>query len=106
MAAMTERSFNLTGVGETRNGSMGGRVSANLFELLGVPALLGAHSCRMTIGPARTLFLLSYSLWQRRFRLRTQASLARPLTLNGESYNGCGCNAAVWCKLPGYAKRE
>ncbi len=40
MAAMSERSFNLTGVGEPER-LEGRRVSANLFELLGVSARLG-----------------------------------------------------------------
>ncbi len=40
MAAIVERSFNLTGMGEPE-GLDARRVSANLFELLGVPALIG-----------------------------------------------------------------
>jgi len=48
---MVERSFNLTGVGEPER-LEGRRVSANLLELLGVPALLGRTLCRMTIDPA------------------------------------------------------
>src|SRR3954463_6429160 len=40
MAAMAQRSFNLTGGGEPERLD-GRRVSANLFDLLGVPAVLG-----------------------------------------------------------------
>src|SRR6185312_16974634 len=40
MSAMAERTFNLTGVGEPERLD-GRRVSANLFDVLGVPALIG-----------------------------------------------------------------
>ena len=40
MAALVERSFNLTGVGEPERLD-GRRVSANLFDVLGVPPLVG-----------------------------------------------------------------
>ena len=55
IAAMAERSFNLTGVGEPER-LEGRRVSANLFELLGVPPCLDARSYRKTTSPGRTSF--------------------------------------------------
>ena len=55
IAAMAERSFNLTGVGEPERLD-GRRVSANLFELLGVPAMLGRTFVPEDDKPGRTLF--------------------------------------------------
>ncbi len=66
MAAMSERSFNLTGVGEPERLD-GRRVSANLFDLLGVPALLGRTFVPEDDRSGSRVVLLSYSLWQRRF---------------------------------------
>src|SRR5204862_340293 len=66
MAAMAERSFNLSGVGEPER-LEGRRVSANLFELLGVQALLGRTFVPDGDRPGTHVVLLSHSLWQRRF---------------------------------------
>src|SRR3989440_2383328 len=88
MAAMSERSFNLTGVGEPDR--LDGRgVSANLFDLLGVRALLGRTFVRDDDRPGRHVVLLSYSLWQRRF-VSDSNVIGRAITLNGESYNVIG----------------
>src|SRR2546430_11080331 len=69
MVAMSERSFNLTGVGEPERLD-GRRVSANLFDLLGVPALLGRTFVPEDDRPGSHVVLVSYSLWQRRFGSR------------------------------------
>src|SRR5213078_3219043 len=88
MAAMSERSFNLTGVGEPERLD-GRRVSANLFDLLGVPALLGRTFVRDDDRPGTHVVLLSYSLGQRRFGSDPNI-IGRVITLNGESYNVIG----------------
>src|SRR5438445_2205883 len=88
MAAMSERSFNLTGVGEPDRLD-GRRVSANLFDLLGVPALLGRTFVPDDDRPGTHVVLLSYSLWQRRFGSDSNV-IGRAITLNGESYNVIG----------------
>src|SRR5438034_8157375 len=88
MAAMAERSFNLTGVGEPERLD-GRRVSANLFELLGVPALLGRTFVPNDDRPGAHVVLLSHSLWQRRFGSDPNV-IGRVITLNGESYNVIG----------------
>src|SRR5436853_5011616 len=87
-AAMSERSFNLTGVGEPDRLD-GRRVSANLFDLLGVPALLGRTFVPDDDRPGTHVVLLSYSLWQRRFGSDSNV-IGRAITLNGESYNVIG----------------
>ena len=99
MAAMAERSFNLTGVGEPER-LEGRRVSANLFELLGVPALLGRTFGPDDDRPGTHVVLLSYSLWQRRFG-SDPAVIGRALTLNGESYTVVGVMPQL-TQLPGY----
>jgi putative ABC transport system permease protein len=88
MAAMSERSFNLTGVGEPER-LEGRRVSANLFDLLGVPALLGRTFVPDDDRPGTHVALLSYSLWQRSFGL-DPSIIGRAVTLNGESYTVIG----------------
>jgi len=103
MAAMAERSFNLTGVGEPER-LEGRRVSANLFDLLGVPALLGRTFVADDDRPATHVVLLSYSLWQRRFG-SDPSVIGRALTLNGESYTVIGV-MPPFVQLPGYSIRN
>ena len=88
MAAMSERSFNLTGVGEPER-LEGRRVSANLFDLLGVPTLLGRTFVPDDDRPGTHVALLSYSLWQRSFG-SDPSIIGRAVTLNGESYTVIG----------------
>ncbi len=99
MAAMAERSFNLTGVGEPER-LEGRRVSANLFDLLGVPALLGRTFVQEDDRPGSHVVLLSYSLWQRRFGSDPNV-IGRAVTLNGESYTVSGVMPRE-VHLPGY----
>ena len=88
MAAMSERSFNLTGVGEPERLD-GRRVSANLFDLLGVPALLGRTFVPEDDRSGSRVVLLSYSLWQRRFG-SDPGIIGRAVTFNGQSYTVIG----------------
>jgi len=88
MAAMAERSFNLTGVGEPERLD-GRRVSANLFNLLGVPALLGRTFVPDDDRSGSHVVLLGYSLWQRRFG-SDPSVIGRAVTLNGETYTVIG----------------
>ncbi|MEY2549129.1 MAG: putative transport system permease protein, partial [Verrucomicrobiota bacterium] len=62
MAAFAERSFNLTGVGEPERLD-GRRVSANLFDLLGVKPLLGRNFVPDEDKPGTKVALLNESLW-------------------------------------------
>jgi predicted permease len=99
MAGMSERSFNLTGLGEPERLD-GRRVSANLFDLLGVPALLGRTFVSDNDRPGTHVVLLSYSLWQRRFGSDPNV-IGRAVTLNGESYTVIGVMPRL-VHLPGY----
>jgi len=99
MAAISERSFNLSGVGEPER-LEGRRVSANLFDLLGVPALLGRRFVPEDDRPGSHVVLLSYSLWQRRFG-SDPGIVGRVITLNGESYTVIGVMPRS-VHLPGY----
>ena len=99
MAAMVERSFNLTGVGEPERLD-GRRVSANLFDVLGVPPLIGRTFVPDDDRPGTHVVLLSYSLWQRRFG-SDRSIIGRAVTLNGESYTVIGVMPRGM-HLPGY----
>ena len=88
MAAFAERSFNLTGVGEPERLD-GRRVSANLFDLLGVKPILGRTFVPEEDQPGTKVVLLNESLWKRRFG-GDQSVIGRALTLNGESYTVIG----------------
>ncbi|HEY4283116.1 MAG TPA: ABC transporter permease [Chthoniobacterales bacterium] len=88
MAAMAQRSFNLTGVGEPERLD-GRRVSANLFDLLGVPAVLGRTFVADDDRPGSHVAVISYSLWQRRFG-SDPAVIGRAIDLNNESYTVVG----------------
>src|SRR5437763_441235 len=88
MAAFSERSFNLTGVGEPER-LEGRRVSANLFDLLGVRPILGRNLVPDEDKPGTKVALLSESLWRRRFG-SDPGVIGRALALNGESYTVVG----------------
>ena len=103
MAAMTERRFNLTGAGEPER-LEGRRVSANLFDLLGVPALLGRTFVADDDQPGTHVVLLSHSLWQRRFG-SDPGVIGRAVTLNGESYTVIGVMPR-FVQLLGFATRN
>src|SRR5213078_4674749 len=97
--AMAERSFNLTGVGEPERLD-GRRVSANLFDVLGVPPLLGRTFVPDDDRPGAHVVLLRYSLWQRRFGSDPNI-IGRAVTLNGQSYTVIGVMPRG-VHLPGY----
>jgi hypothetical protein len=89
LSAVGSWSGNLTGQGDTEQLN-GVRVSANLFETLGVPAVLGR-----TLEPeddqpgSARVVVMNYGLWQRRFG--ADASLVgKQLELNDASYTLVG----------------
>src|SRR3954471_705681 len=88
MAAFGERSFNLTGVGEPER-LEGRRVSANLFDVLGVKAITGRTFVPDEDKPGTKVAVLNESLWRTRFG-GDQAIIGRAVTLNGESYTVIG----------------
>jgi putative ABC transport system permease protein len=89
MAALGRQSFNLTGVGEPEK-IEGRRVSANLFDLLGVEPQLGRAFLREEDQPgANRVVIMSHGLWQRRFGSDINI-IGKPLTLNGESFTVVG----------------
>jgi predicted permease len=88
MAAMVERSFNLTGVGEPERFD-GRRVSANLFDLLGVQPQLGRAFRAEEDKPGSRVVILSNGLWQHRFGGDPRV-IGQALSLNGESYTVIG----------------
>jgi putative ABC transport system permease protein len=99
MGAFAERTFNLTGVGEPER-LEGRRVSANLFELLGVKPILGRTFVPDEDKPGTKVALLNESLWKRRFG-SDPGVIGRALALNGESYTVVGVlpNSV---RLPGF----
>ncbi|HEX4632126.1 MAG TPA: ABC transporter permease [Chthoniobacterales bacterium] len=88
MGAFAERTFNLTGVGEPER-LEGRRVSANLFDLLGVKPIVGRSFVQDDDKPGTKIALLNESLWKRRFG-SDPAVVGRSLALNGESYTVVG----------------
>jgi putative ABC transport system permease protein len=88
MAAMVERSFNLTGVGEPDRID-GRRVSANLFSLLGVEPQIGRAFTPDEDKPGSHVVILSYGLWQKRFG-GDPSVIGRAINLNAESYTVVG----------------
>jgi len=88
MAAMAQKNFNLTGVGEPERLD-GRRVSANLFDLLGVQPRLGRGFLPQEDTPGTHVVILSDGLWQRRFGSDPRI-IGQALNLNGESYSVVG----------------
>lgn len=103
MAAMIERSFNLTGAGEPER-LEGRRVSANLLQLLGVSPQLGRTFVPEDDKPGTHVVLLSHSLWQRRFG-SDPGAVGRALTLDGVSYTVVGVMPPL-VQLPGFDNRN
>jgi predicted permease len=88
MAATSYRSFNLTGLGEPERLD-GRRVSANLFDLLGVKPIVGRTFVPEEDKPGTKVVLLNESLWQGRFG-GDPGVIGHPLNLNGETYTVIG----------------
>ena len=89
MAAITEISFNLTGVGDPERID-GQRVSASLFPLLGVEPQLGrAFRPEEDKPSANQVVVMSYGLWQRRFGA-DPGIIGKPISLNGKSFTVVG----------------
>ena len=88
MAAMAQRSFNLTGAGEPQRFD-GRRVSANLFTLLGIEPVLGRSFLPEEDKPGSRVVILSHGVWQRLFG-GDKTMIGRPVTLDGESYTVVG----------------
>jgi len=89
MAAMTDISFNLTGMGDPERID-GLRVSASLFPMLGVQPQSGrAFRSEEDRPGANHVVMMSYGLWQRRFG-GDPAIVGKPINLNGESFTVVG----------------
>lgn len=88
MSAFAERSFNLTGVGEPERLD-GRRVSANLFDVLGVKPIIGRTFVAEEDQPGTKVVLLNESLWKRRFG-SDPSVIGRAVNLNGEPYTVVG----------------
>ncbi|HEV7475670.1 MAG TPA: ABC transporter permease, partial [Pyrinomonadaceae bacterium] len=89
IAAFSNIGLSLTGIERTER-LQGLRVSANLFQLLGVDASAGRVLIPEDDQPARRhVVVLSHECWQRRFGSDPQM-VGKPLKLNGESYEIVG----------------
>src|SRR6266498_4561721 len=100
MAAIAERSFNLTGDGEPDHVSAYG-VTANFFPLLGTQPLLGRTFLTEEDRPeANKVVILSYQLWQTRYG-GERAIVGSDILLNGEKHTVVGVMPAGFQFLDG-----
>jgi putative ABC transport system permease protein len=89
LAAFSAWNANLTDAGDAER-IQGARVSANLFQLLGVEAQTGRTLLPEDDRPGNQhVVVLSYGLWQRRFGADMGVT-GKTLTLNGEAYTVVG----------------
>ncbi|HET9713468.1 MAG TPA: ABC transporter permease, partial [Pyrinomonadaceae bacterium] len=89
MAAISFDNFNLTGAGEPERLD-GRRVSASLFQILGVDPQIGRVFTAAEDQPgSERVVVLSYGLWQRRFG-GDPGIVGKALNLNGASYTVVG----------------
>ncbi len=89
IAAFGNIGLSLSGA-ERTDRLQGLRVSANLFQLLGVDASLGRLMLPQDDQPdQRHVVVLKYECWQRRFAGEAQI-VGKTLNLNGESYEVIG----------------
>lgn len=85
ISAIANWSTNLTGHGDAER-LQGLRVSANLFETLGVRAYIGRTLEPQDDRPGSPrVVVLGYALWERRFGSNAKI-IGQPVTLNGDTY--------------------
>jgi predicted permease len=90
MAAVDQRTFDLTGEGGEPEKILGLGVTPNFFPLLGAEAGLGRVLLPEEDGPgAQRVAVLSHGLWQRRFG-GERSAVGREVLLNGEPYTVVG----------------
>ena len=101
MAALSFRSFNITGDGEPEK-VMAYGATANFFPLLGVAPALGRNflSEEDQAGGAKVA-ILSYGLWQRRYGADA-GILGRNILLNGQKHTVVGVMPESYRFLQGY----
>src|SRR5262245_5854988 len=101
MAATTDRTFNLTGVGEAERLN-GLAVTADFFPLLSIRPAFGRVFLPEEDRPgASGVAILSHNLWRRRFGSNPDV-VGRSITLNGQNHTVVGITAPdLW--LPGGA---
>ncbi len=99
MAAMAPKNFNLTGSSEPERLD-GRRISANLFDVLGVQPQLGRGFQPQDDKHGAHVVLLSDGLWERRFGADS-AVIGRTINLNGESFTVIGV-MPPGIRLPGF----
>jgi putative ABC transport system permease protein len=107
MAGYTPSAFSLTGAGEPER-LIGGAVTANFFDVMGMPPVLGRLFAVDHETPGQdSVVVLSYGLWQRRFGGAADV-LGRTMTLNGRRRDVIGVmpaalqwpdNAELWVPL-------
>src|SRR5262249_48015741 len=89
IAAFSNIGLSLSGPEKTER-LQGARVSANLFQLLGVDASAGRTLIPEEDEPARRhVVVLTYDCWQRRFGSDPHL-IGKTLNLNGEGYEAVG----------------
>ena len=89
IAAFTNVGLSLSGTEKTEQ-LQGARVSANLFQLLGVDPSVGRTLIAEDDEPGRQhVVVLTYECWQRRFGGDPQL-IGKTLNLNGEGYQAVG----------------
>ena len=89
LVAVQTSAFNLTG-GDEPERLPGARVSADFFEMLGVPLALGRGFTAAEMEPGRDLaVVLGHGLWQRRFG-GDPALVGEAITLNDRRYTVIG----------------
>src|SRR5499426_574977 len=89
MAAFTDRTFNLTGVGEAERLN-GLAVTADFFPLLSIRPAFGRVFLPEEDRPgASGVAILSHNLWRRRFGSNPDM-VGRAITLNGQDYTVVG----------------
>lgn len=88
IAAYTDWSVNLTGLGQPER-LQGNIATPNIFQLLGVKALIGRTLIPEDCEAGGHVVVLSYGLWQRRFGAEISV-IGMPLTLNDQAYTVVG----------------
>ena len=99
MSAFAQQTFNLTGMGEPER-LEGRRVSANLFDVLGVRAIVGRTFVPEEDQPGTKVALLNESVWKRRFG-GDPSVVGRIVNLNGQPYTIVGVLPHI-VRLPGF----